>query len=169
MTLPVLDSAYAAYEAARRRDPDAELEALLPLVRAGRVAVDTAMRAWCDRTLMVMHAVMQQQNTQMGALLEMEDYDSGETSSIDQVPPESRWAGRMFMAHAQQDPDTWEALWSTVPMTPDAITDHVVALLHSMAATAQMYAQENQPELACCQIHADPMLAATRAAMAHYN
>lgn len=169
--LPVLDWAHAAYEAARRRDLDAEIGALTELVREGRGAVDVALRSWCDRTLMVMHCVLQQQNARMVLQLdmEMEDYDSGETTTIDNAPTEQAWAARMFRAHAQHDHDTWNTLWATLPANPDVITDHVLALLHAMAATAEMYAQDNQPELACCQIHADPILAATRAAMAHYN
>lgn len=165
----VLDLANEAFEAARRRDLDAELEALAPLIHAGHSAVNVALHAWCDRALIVMHAVMRQSNTQLGTQLELEDYDSGETFPIDRVPPESVWAGRMFMAHAHRDRGQWYALWSAVPADPEAITDHVMALLHSMAATAEIYAQENQPELSCCPEHANPMLAADRAAMAHYN
>lgn len=169
--LPVHDWAHAAYEAARRHDLDAALGALAPLVREGRPTVDVAMRAWIDRTYLVMHAIMRQHDTKIGAL-EMED-DTGATADIDQVPPEAAWAGRMFMAHTTRNRALWEALWSAVPDDAETITDHVLTLLQAMVATAENYAQQNQPGTSCCHVHAhldaDPMLAATRAAMAHYN
>lgn len=169
MTLPVLDWAHAAYEAARRRDLESVLGALQPLVRDGRRAVDVAMRAWIDRTLIVMHAVMHQSNTQPGPALEMENARTGDVTPINEVPEESAWAGRMFMAHANHDRDMWDILWSAVPADPEAITDHVMALLQATTATAEAYAAQSHPDLACCPMHANPMLAATRAAMAHYN
>lgn len=169
MTLPVLDWAHAAYEAARRHDHDAEIGALAPLVSNGRKAVDVAMRAWIDRTLIVMHIVMRQSRTTIGFKLEMEDH-AGEETDIDQAPAEVAWAGRMFMAYAKHDRGMWEALWSTVPTDPEAITEHVITLLRSMTATAEMYAEQSRPDLSCCPIHAaDPMTHAARAAMAHYN
>ena len=172
MNLPTRDWAHAAFEAARRRDTDAELGALTPLVRGGRPAVDTAMRAWIDRTRMVMDAVCWQRGAVMGPQLETEDYESAELIPIGMVPDESAWAAYMFMAHCNRDRALWEALWSTVPADPQAITDHVVALLHAMAATAESYAEQSRPGPACCVMHAahaDPMLAATRAALSHYN
>lgn len=172
MNLPTRDWAHAAFEAARRRDTDAEIGALTPLVRDGRHAVDIAMRAWIDRTGMVMDAVCRQRGAVIGPQLETEDYDSGEVTPIELAPAEGMWAARMFMAHRNRDRGMWEALWSAVPADPNAITDHVMALLHAMAATAEAYAQQSRPGPACCvmhAVHADPMLAATRAALSHYN
>lgn len=173
MTLPAHDWAHAAYEAALRRDLEAALGALAPLIHDGRDTVDVAMRAWIDRTYIVMDSVMRQHDTVMGVQLEMENA-GGDTVAIDQVPLEAAWAGRMFMAHTTRNRALWDALWSTVPADAEAITDHVLTLLQAMAATAENYAQHNQPHIKpCCHVHAyvdaDPMLAAGRAAMAHYN
>jgi hypothetical protein len=169
MTLPTLDWAHAAFEAARRRDIDAELGALAPLIHDGRPALDAAMRAWMDRTLIVMTCVMHQRGRKIGRQLEMRRGTTGELTPIDEVPDESAWAARMFMAYAHGDRAMWEALWSVVPEDWDDITVHVMALLHAMTATAESYAQQSRPDLACCPRHTDPMLHATRAAMAHYN
>jgi hypothetical protein len=168
------DWAHAAYEAARRHDTEGVHAVLVELAGQGRDAMDTAMRAWIDRTRMVIAAAGAAPEPEY-MRLEMAADGSSDVDLIDDLPREVAWAGRMFMAHVRGDQQTWEALWSTVPPTADTITDHVYVLLTTMTTTAaaagcaENAGPDPAPRTVRGWIRAHPERAATRMAMAHLN
>lgn len=103
--------------------------------QTGGGGLEYAMRGWCDSLIIPMR---QATGTPADAVIRPAwvDVDSGRVDfDADNVPAETRWAGRMIAARAGLDKDMWNALMEALPRDGYAIGDHVAALLGMVAET----------------------------------
>jgi hypothetical protein len=63
--------------------------------------------------------------------LVFQEKDTGQLSGVDEVPPATRWAGRLIMARAAMDQDQWVALMRSVGNSQEwsACCDAVIQLV----------------------------------------
>jgi hypothetical protein len=121
----LVKDAAVVFTAAYREQPEECAEALAGLHdRHGGEGLAQAVILWCDAY--VDHARGGQPRTNLPVKLIFMEED-GEQATVDQVPPELVWAGRLLAARCAWDRDTFIALLSTVPDGEDG--RWVVALL----------------------------------------
>jgi hypothetical protein len=166
------DWAHAAFTAAQNGDRDAALGAVFELVRAGPNTVDQALGLWADRALIFMQASNENPCHAPVRLVDeaMEADSTGEVVALAHLPAETAWAGRMFTAYVAGDVTRWHELLNTVARDAAKLTEHAMAMLDTLAATANAYAEECPTGQTCCLTHiigAD--LFAARAGVSHLN
>lgn len=100
-----------------------------------------AIVAWCDTLIVRQQQVTGQKEGDFVRPAWL-NTDTGDIAlNADDVPPPIRWAGRLVAARAAMDHDAWDALVKSIPDTPMATTEHVSALLTSVAMTLNSLSQ----------------------------
>jgi hypothetical protein len=94
-----------------------------------------AIVAWCDAVILRYREVT---GTPDDGPVRMawQNTDTGDISATgNDVPEETRWAGRLIAARAALDEPAWDALMSSLPEDGWAIGGYVSALLSTVALT----------------------------------
>lgn len=95
-----------------------------------------ALVAWCDTLIVRQQQVTGHKDGDLARPAWLNATTGDVAFNADDVPPPVRWAGRLIAARAAMDHDAWDALVVSIPDTPPmAVTEHVSALLSSVAMT----------------------------------
>lgn len=116
-------------------DWERALVASTELVKHGYVGVTSAMQAWVDTVTAAAGGVV----PQTFQFRDDNDPDPDARQSLDEMPPETLWAGRWFVARAAMDRDMCEALLGALP--PRGIGAATTAVLNVCAATLRALLQ----------------------------
>jgi len=180
----IQDVAHAAYEAVQDNDRDAMDAAVSEILSREPYDIDTAMRAWVDRTVVLMgHGAGGNVRLKLGMI--SDHSGTGVPDPLQKVkPPDVAWAGKMFLAHVRRDAAKWTRLLSDVPV--GALRLYVERMLTTMAVTALAYEEgigdedddeegdQDDPEIDCDDpihvwVSADRRATGRRIAKAHLN
>ena len=127
----VLLLAERALQGAIDQDRPAEAAAMNAINEEhGGEGATEAIIAWCD-TLIAAHPLPA--GSEFAALNWVDA--EGRTRHADDVDPYARWAGRVVMARALKDRDTFNALLAALPDEGMAVSKHLSALLELIAVT----------------------------------
>jgi hypothetical protein len=94
-----------------------------------------ALAGWCDTLIVRQQEIMGGQDGDIARPAWLNATTGEVALDADDVPPPVRWAGRLVAARAALDHDAWDALIASIPDAPMAASEHVSALLNSVAMT----------------------------------
>lgn len=163
------DLAHEAFRAARAGDAAGAGRAVDTIARCSENVVDTAVRLWIDRVLVLLgdrHAAGVRITVNMVA----DESGDGVPTPLDRLRTELAWVGNLFAAHAGGDVAAWHQLRASVPA--GKLPGHLYLMLTTMARTSLAYEEDHEPAR-CCGIHAwitaDPAATGELVAHAHLN
>jgi cellulase/cellobiase CelA1 len=110
-------------------------------VEHGGEGLTEAIIAWCDTLTAALPLPPGEDLVGLGWIDE-----TGQARTADDVDPQARWAGRIVMARAREDKDTFNALIGALPDDGVAASQHLAVLLHLIATNLRVAVSGQPPE-----------------------